>query len=83
MMSRDPIPLLLLKRIASYDEMLAKQRRLADRMCDYIAAGKWDEVTRHIKLINGYSAMIHEDASSLMTGIITGQEPFPKDSRAG
>lgn len=62
----------LLKRISYYEEILLKQRRLAEAMCNYIKQDKWDEVTRHVKLINGLSSLIHEDARELVTQILSG-----------
>jgi len=62
----------VLKRINYYEEILNKQRRLAETMCDYIKQDKWDEVTRHVKLINGLSSMIHEDARELVAQILAG-----------
>jgi hypothetical protein len=68
--SQDPIPLEVMRRVASYEDILSKQRKLARRLCNYMVSGDWEEVSRHVKLINGLSAMIHEDARSLMRGMV-------------
>ena len=68
--TQDPISLEVMRRISSYEDILAKQRILAKRLCNYVIAGEWEEVSRHVRLINGLSAMIHEDARSLMRGMV-------------
>ena len=61
-----PVPLDVVRRIQSYEDIISKQRLLSSRLVNLIHNNQWDEVTRHVKLINGFSAMIHEDASSLL-----------------
>ena len=58
----------LLKRISSYEEILDKQRSLATALCGHSSLGNWDEVSRHVKLINGLSAMIRDDAREILAG---------------
>ncbi len=69
----------MLQRIAYYEEVLSKQRKLAGSLVDFLVKENWQEVTRHIKLINGLSSLIHDDAKSFVAEIITGgrltQEP--------
>ena len=60
----------ILQRIAYYEDVLAKQRRLANSLCDHISKERWDEVARHVKLINGLSALIHDDAKGLVAEIM-------------
>ena len=55
----------LIKRIETYEEILEKQRELATAMCGYASLGNWPEVERHIKLINGLSSMIRDDAQEM------------------
>ena len=52
-------------RVAQYAEIVEKQRRLALDMQVYIAGENWPEVTRCVKLINGLSSMIRDDAQSI------------------
>ena len=59
---RSPSAVGVMARLSSYEEMITKQRRLAEALCNHIASGNWDEVSRHIKLINGFSALVSEDA---------------------
>ena len=67
--TKQPIPLDVMKRISSYEDIIGKQRVLSQRLLGFIAQGEWDEVTRHVKLINGLSAMIHEDATALLKNL--------------
>lgn len=77
---RVPYDQSLLQRIENYEEVLSKQRRLAERMCEYIVLGNWDEVNRHVKLINGLSSMIYADAKELTESLIS-VENEPEEER--
>ena len=61
-------PLEVLERISSYEEILDKQRSLATDLCHYVSKGDWEEVSRHIKIINGLSVMIRDDAKEIVAG---------------
>lgn len=67
--SKESIPPEVVKRLNSYDSILAKQRGLAQSLCSHINAGNWDEVTRHVTLINGLSAMIRDDARAILSSL--------------
>ena len=67
--SKPNVPAELLKRIESYDGILAKQRGLASSLCEHISKGNWDEVSRHVNLINGLSAMIRDDARAILSAL--------------
>lgn len=71
---KDGVPAEVMRRIESYDEILAKQRSLAGALCDHISKQNWDEVTRHVGLINGLSAMIRDDARSILSILSGGSE---------
>ena len=58
----------ILARIANYEGILEKQRTLATALCGHSSLGNWDEVARHVKLINGLSAMIRDDAREILCG---------------
>ena len=64
----DP-PQEVIKRIESYEEILNKQRALATALCGHAHLGNWEEVSRHVKLINGLSTMIRDDAREIVSGI--------------
>lgn len=65
---RKDAPQELLDRIRHYEEILDKQRSLATAMCGHASLGNWEEVSRHIKLINGLSFMIRDDAREIIAG---------------
>ena len=62
-------PKQLLERIGEYEQILEKQRNLATALCGHSTLGNWDEVARHIKLINGLSAMIRDDAREILMSV--------------
>ena len=63
---RSSVPTEILERLKSYDGILEKQRALATKLCESINEGNWDEVSRQVGLINGLSAMIRDDARSIL-----------------
>lgn len=67
--SRDNPPAEIVERIATYEEILEKQRSLASELCSHVQTKNWDQVGRHIKLINAYSMMIRDDAREVMRGV--------------
>ena len=75
--TKEEQPAEMLKRISSYEEILEKQKNLATTMCGHVSLGNWDEVARHIKLINGLSSMIRDDARELLgtPPVVEGEEP--------
>lgn len=70
---RGSTPASVLARIATYEEMLEKQRELFTALCGYAKLGDWVEVSRHIKLINGLSEMIRDDAREVAVLLQPGQ----------
>jgi hypothetical protein len=77
--SRDTISPTVVRRLESYDTILSKQRALAVALCEAIAKKDWDEVTRHVTLINGLSAMIRDDAQAILHAISSSTDA-PTDS---
>lgn len=59
----------LLERIDSYEQILLKQRRLAEELCGFANSGNWGGVERNIKVINGLSQMIRDDAREVVAGL--------------
>ena len=76
---RDSVPAGVVRRLESYDSILAKQRSLAVELCEAIAKKHWDHVTRTVSLINGLSAMIRDDARAILQAISHNSEE-PTDS---
>lgn len=73
--ARSTVPEEIVKRLDSYDTILAKQRNLAASLCDHIRGGNWDEVSRHVSLINGLSAMIRDDARAILSALSLNSDP--------
>ncbi len=63
---RKDVPEALMQRIRTYEEILDKQRSLATSLCGHASLGNWEEVARHVKLINGLSFMIRDDAREIL-----------------
>jgi hypothetical protein len=78
--ARASIPDSVVKRLESYDTILAKQRSLAVSLCESIARKNWDEVNRNVGLINGLSAMIRDDAKAILSAVSTPVELEPEFS---
>lgn len=66
---KQSVPPEIMERLNSYDTILAKQRNLAASLCEHINHGDWDEVSRHVTLINGLSAMIRDDARAILAAL--------------
>jgi len=66
---RESVPSSVMIRLESYDSILGKQRNLAVGHCEAITKKDWDEVSRHVSLINGLSAMIRDDAKAILEAI--------------
>lgn len=69
------VPSEVLNRVAQYSSIVSKQRSLAGELRDYITAQNWEEVARHVRLINGLSAMIRDDAQSILSGALDKSGP--------
>lgn len=67
--SKGTIPDEVIKRLNSYDSILSKQRKLATALCEHINNGDWNEVNRHVGLINGLSSMIRDDARAILSSL--------------
>ncbi len=78
---KESVPSAVIARLNSYDGILAKQKGLAQELCQFISQGNWDEVSRHVNLINGLSAMIRDDARAILQSISTNTDaPGDDDS---
>jgi hypothetical protein len=62
------IPSEVIERINQYTGIVVKQRVLAENLRDFISNQNWDEVSRHVKIINGLSSMIRDDAQAILAG---------------
>jgi hypothetical protein len=77
---RETVPEGVMERLRSYDDILAKQRRLANELCGHIRGGNWDEVTRHVSLINGLSSMIRDDARAILGALNLNSDKAEEDA---
>lgn len=61
-------------RMDSYDEMIAKQRKLANELVGDILnnTSNADEMARKVNLINGLSTMIKDDAREILADLVEG-----------
>jgi|GEM_PF-5659618 len=57
----------VLSKMEQYAEIIVKQREIAGQLSDRIDQGDWISVGRLVRLINGLSAMIREDAQAMLT----------------
>ena len=78
---RDGIPPEVVERLNSYDNILEKQRNLAQSLCDSIKDGDWDEVSRQVGLINGLSAMIRDDARAILSSLALNSDEEDSDDK--
>ena len=62
------VPEDVMARIEQYNGIVAKQRTLAETLRAHIENQNWDEVGRHVRLINGLSTMIRDDAQAILSG---------------
>lgn len=67
--NKDNPPRELMERIRSYEGILEKQRSLANALCSHVSDSNWDEVDRHVKIINALSSMIRDDAREVVSGM--------------
>jgi hypothetical protein len=73
------IPAEIMERLDSYDGILAKQRALATSLCQHIDKGDWDEVSRHVGLINGLSSLIRDDARAILGSLALNSDQASED----
>lgn len=66
--SKEGVPADVISRVTQYSGIVNKQRVLAENLKKFIQNEDWNEVARYVKLINGLSAMIRDDAQSILAG---------------
>lgn len=76
---KDNVPQQIFERLQSYDGILVKQRSLALALREHMNSGNWDEVSRHVSLINGLSAMIRDDARSILSTLALNSDSPAKE----
>ena len=75
--SKEEVPSEVLARVEQYSSVVLKQRQLAKELQVHIQDQNWEEVGRHVRLINGLSGMIRDDAQAILKGTV---EPSPESA---
>lgn len=70
LVKKQGVPGDVVERVNQYSEIVSKQRELANELRAHIAEQNWTEVGRHVKLINGLSSMIRDDAHAILSGAV-------------
>lgn len=68
LLQKEGVPNEVLSRVDQYAAIVLKQRGLANTLREHIELQNWEEVSRHVKLINGLSSMIRDDAQAILSG---------------
>lgn len=76
---KENVPSEVFERLGSYDTILAKQRGFAKALCAHIERGNWDEVSRHVSIINGLSALIRDDARAILSSLSLNSDESRED----
>ena len=66
--AKKSVPAEVIERVNQYSSIVARQRELAHGLKVHIDEQNWEEVARHVKLINGLSSMIRDDAQAILLG---------------
>ncbi len=65
----DPVPFVALRKIADAEEILDTQKKLTVKTAIYLSTGHFEEVNRAVRLIQGLSAMLHDDTKDILAEI--------------
>lgn len=71
---KEGVPVDILQRVDQYSDIVGKQRSLALELRQFIEQQNWSEVGRRVKIINGLSTMIRDDAQSILAAAYSGDE---------
>ena len=63
---KDGVPEDVVLRVNQYSDIVTKQRGLAHELREHLDNQNWDEVGRRVRLINGLSSMIRDDAQAIL-----------------
>lgn len=69
----------IVQRLKCYEEVLHKQKVLAQALSRHLADQNWDQVRRHVDLIRGSSLLIQLDSESIISSMISGTHPEKAD----
>lgn len=79
LVNKPGVPADVVTRIAQYTEIVAKQRELAVELKEQVGRQNWIEVGRLVKIINGLSSMIRDDAQAILSGALTSESSLKED----
>lgn len=71
---KNGVPESIIQRVNQYSEIVSKQRILAQKLQSYLTIQDWEEVGRHVRLINGLSSMIRDDAQAILLSAYENKE---------
>ncbi len=63
---KEGVPEDVVLRVNQYSDIVTKQRGLAHELRQHLDNQNWDEVGRRVRLINGLSTMIRDDAQAIL-----------------
>ena len=76
---KEGVPGDVISRVNQYSDIVEKQRGLALNLRSHLTDQNWEEVGRHVRLINGLSSMIRDDAQSILAGAYENEISIPQD----
>jgi hypothetical protein len=56
-------------RLKQYEAMLVRQRQIAVSLDELISQNEWEAVNRSVRLINGISSMLRDDAREVVAAL--------------
>ena len=66
---KENVPSHVFERLDSYDQIIARQRSLANDLERHIEGGDMIEISRHVMIINSLSGMIIDDAKQILAAL--------------
>ena len=74
---KEGVPTDVIQRVEQYSGIVSKQRLLTGELESCLAREDWAEVSRRVRIINGLSSMIRDDAQSILAAAYE-EEPVAK-----
>jgi len=78
--TKEGVPVEVQSRVAQYSSIVEKQRGLASKLKSEIDTQNWDEVGRLVKIINGLSSMIRDDAEEILAGATKEESSYKREN---
>lgn len=77
---KEGVPKDVIDRVNQYSQIVTKQRLLAQDLKTHLSEQNWEEVSRHVRLINGLSSMIRDDAQQILSGAYDAKDADDKEN---